>query len=351
MERATTDLSDITHYLDGENKMAHGGNVVDVTYEVLPHINKFIVAKVTYKQHEDYTYPSKEFIYGFNDKLLEFDDIKSAQKFIDNIVIKYPFGGVEKASYGAILLASQFAQKQQPQQIVYYIPQQQQEPNTGIIQNIPEMANGGDVGYDDETINDFCITNLIELANELQSVRYYVTNRFKESDFESKTYKGRLTIVFKEPASINVINSLSKFLERAEDCHHIFEQSVNVSGSEANGLSINLLSDKFSDFEFGKGGKVYDFAPKKINISKTKKITTHLGDFNLALITKDFVYFVNMEESDENGNTMMYNKNGELLSDNYFASNELYETLEKESAFDFIHPMMEIQRQEILKEN
>jgi hypothetical protein len=213
------------------------------------------------------------------------------------------------------------------------------------------MANGGDVGYDDETINDFCITNLIELANELQSVRYYVTNRFKESDFESKTYKGRLTIVFKEPASINVINSLSKFLERAEDCHHIFEQSVNVSGSEANGLSINLLSDKFSDFEFGKGGKVYDFAPKKINISKTKKITTHLGDFNLALITKDFVYFVNMEESDENGNTMMYNKNGELLSDNYFASNELYETLEKESAFDFIHPMMEIQRQEILKEN
>ena len=351
MERATTDLSDITHYLDGENKMAHGGNVVDVTYEVLPHINKFIVAKVTYKQHEDYTYPSKEFIYGFNDKLLEFDDIKSAQKFIDNIVIKYPFGGVEKASYGAILLASQFAQKQQPQQIVYYIPQQQQEPNTGIIQNIPEMANGGDVGYDDETINDFCITNLIELANELQSVRYYVTNRFKESDFESKTYKGRLTIVFKEPASINVINSLSKFLERAEDCHHIFEQSVNVSGSEANGLSINLLSDKFSDFEFGKGGKVYDFAPKKINISKTKKITTHLGDFNLALITKDFVYFVNMEESDENGNTMMYNKNGELLSDNYFASNELHETLEKESAFDFIHPMMEIQRQEILKEN
>jgi hypothetical protein len=58
-----------------------------------------------------------------------------------------------------------------------------------------------------------------------------------------------------------------------------------------------------------------------------------------------------MEESDENGNTMMYNKNGELLSDNYFASNELHETLEKESAFDFIHPMMEIQRQEILKEN
>lgn len=353
MERATTDLSDITHYLDGENKMAHGGNVGEVKYEILPHINKFIIAKVTYKQQDDYTYPSKEFIYGFNDKFLEFNDMKSAQKFIDNIDPKYPYG-IPKANAGMYLMASQFLNKQRQQpQVVYYIPQPQPQEleNTGIIQNIPEMASGGDVGYDNELTNDFCITNLIELANELQSVRYYVTNRFKESDFESKTYIGRLTIVFKEPASVNVINSLTKFLERAEDCHHIFEQSVNVSGSEPNGLSINLLSDKFSDIEFGKGGKVYDFAPKKINVAKTKKITTQIGDFNLGLITKDFVYFVNMEESDENGNTMMYNKNGELLSDNYFASNELYETLEKESTFDFIHPMMEIQRQEILKGN
>ena len=353
MERATTDLSDITHYLDGENKMANGGNVGEVKYEILPHINKFIIAKVTYKQQDDYIYPSKEFIYGFNDKFLEFNDIKSAQKFIDNIEPKYPYG-IPKANAGMYLMASQFYNKQQQQpQVVYYIPQPQPQEleNTGIIQNIPEMQSGGDVGYDDETINDFCITNLIELANELQSVRYYVTNRFKESDFESKTYRGRLTIVFKEPASINVINSLSKFLERAEDCHHIFEQSVNVSGSEPNGVSINLLSDKFSDIEFGKGGKVYDFPPKKINIAKTKKIKTQIGDFNLGLISKDFVYFINMEESDENGNTLMYDKNGELLSDNYFASNELYETLEKESAFDFIHPMMEIQRQEVLKEN
>jgi hypothetical protein len=241
--------------------------------------------------------------------------------------------------------------------VVYYVPQPQPQPqpqepmNTGIVQNIPEMASGGDVGYDDELVNDFCMTNLIELANELQSVKYYVTHRFKETDFESKKYKGRLVIVFKESPSINVVNSVTKFIERAEDCHHLFEQSVNVSGSEPNSITINLFSDKFADREFGKGGKVYDYAPKKINLAKTKKITTHIGDFNLGLITKDFVYFVNPEEGDENGNTIMYNKKGELLSDNYFANNDLFETLESQSKFEFIHPDLEKYRQEILKGN
>jgi hypothetical protein len=355
MERATTDLSDITHYLDGENKMANGGVAGEVKYEILPHLNKFIVAKVTYKQHEDYTYPSKDFIYGFNGKFLEFDDMKSAQNFINNIEPKYPYG-VPRANVGMLLLASQLMQQKQQQQqqqqpqVVYYVPQEQTQ-NTGIVQDIPEMADGGELDYDDELINDFCITNLIELANELQSVKYFVTDRFKETDLESKHYKGRLIIVFKEPASVGVVSAITKFIERAEDCHHIFEQSVNVSGSEPNGLSINLLSDKFGDREFNKGGKVYDYAPKKINISKTKKITTNLGDYNLGLITNDFVYFVNLEEGDDNANTIMYNKKGELLSDNYFANNDLFETLQNESTFEFIHPEVEYNRQEILKGN
>jgi hypothetical protein len=356
MERATTDLSDITHYLDGENKMANGGKVGEVKYEILPHTNKFIVAKVTYKQQEDYTYPSKEFIYGMNGQVMKFDDMKSAQNFINNIEPKYPYG-IPKANVGMILLASEFLKNkpQQPQQ-VYYIPQPQpsieeQSQNTGIVQNIPTMESGGSLGYDDESLNNFCIENVIGLANDIQSVKYYVTDRFKETDFESKNYKGRLIIVFKESASVNVVNAITKFIERAEDCHHLFEQSVNVSGSEPNSLSINLLSDKYSDTEFNKGGKVYDYAPKKINLSKTKKITTHLGDYNLGLITKDFVYFVNSEEGDDNANVMMYNKKGELLSDNYFANSDLFETLQMQNSFEFIHPDIEAYRQEILKGN
>jgi len=362
MERATTDLSDITHYLDGENKMANGGKVGEVKYDIVPHRDKFIVVKITYKQHEDYTYPSKDFIYGFNGKFLEFNDMKSAQNFIDNIEPKYPYG-IPKANAGMIMLASQLLQQQQQQQqqpqaqpqAVYYVPQPVPQPvaetqeHAGIEQDIPEMADGGEL--DDALINDFCITNLIELANEIQPVKYFVTDRFKESDLESKNYKGRLIIVFKEPASINVVESITKFIEMAEDCHHLLEQSVNVSGSEPTGLSINLLSDKYSDREFNKGGKVYDYAPKKINIGKTKKIRTNLGDYNVGLITNDFVYFVNSNEGDDNANTIMYNKKGELLSDNYFANADLHETLIEQSEFEFIHPDIEAYRQELLKEN
>jgi hypothetical protein len=116
-------------------------------------------------------------------------------------------------------------------------------------------------------------------------------------------------------------------------------------------MTINLLSDKYSDTEFNKGGKVYDYAPKQINIAKTKKITTNLGDYNLGLITNDFIYFVNSEEDDDNANVIMYKKNGELLSDNYFANNDLFETLENEDTFEFIHPDVEAYRQEILKGN
>ena len=47
----------------------------------------------------------------------------------------------------------------------------------------------------------------------------------------------------------------------------------------------------------------------------------------------------------------MYNKKGELLSDNYFANNDLFETLESQSNFEFIHPDLEKYRQEILKGN
>jgi len=339
--------------------MADGGNVNGDRYDVVPFGDKFVVVRVSKGTGSSYSKKSGVIIRDFNGNALKFDDINSAQKFIENMDMKYPYG-VEKANVGMLLLASQFAQQKQQQQsqvqsqpqVVYYIPQQQEEiQDEGIVQNIPEMAEGGVLGHDDEEVNDFCITNLIELANDLQSVRYFITDRFKESEFESKKYNGKLIIVFKEPASINVVNSINQFIEKAEDCHHIFEQSVNVSGTEPNSISINLLSEKFSDREFKKGGKVYDYAPKKINLEKTKKITTDLGDYNLGLITDDFVYFVNPQEGDENASTIMYNKKGELLSDNYFASSDLYEKLESGNTFEFIHPDIEAYRQEIINGN
>lgn len=355
MERATTDLSDITHYLDGENKMADGGNVDGDRYDVVPFGDKFVVVRVYKGTGNSYSKKNGVIIRDFNGQVMKFEDINSAQNFINNIEPKYPYG-IPKANVGMLLLASQLMQQKQQQQeqpqVVYYVPQPQvEEQNTGITQNIPQMAFGGEFSDFNTDLNDFCITQIIGLANDIQPIKYYTTSRYDENDFESKNYKGKVVIVFKEPVKVSVTNAISEFIKKAEDCHDIFEQSVNVSGNQPNSISVYLLTDKFSDLEFKKGGKVYEYSPKKINLSKTKKITTELGDYNLGLITNDFVYFVNSNEGDENAQTIMYNKKGELLSDNIHASNDLFETLETQDSFEFIHPDIEAYRQEIINEN
>lgn len=356
MERATTDLSDITHYLDGENKMANGGKVGGDRYDVVPFGDKFVIVRVSKGTGSSYSKKSGVILRDFNGNPMKFDDINSAQNFIDNIEPKYPYG-IPKANAGMLLLASQFLQPQQQQaqaqpQVVYYVPQPQvEEQNTGIVQNIPQMAFGGESSDFNTDLNDFCITQIIALANDLQPVRYYTTSRYDEKDFESKKYKGKVVVVFKDSVKTSVINAINEFIEKAVDCHDIFEQSVNVSANEPNSFSVFLLTDKFSDKEYKKGGKVYEYSPKKINLSKTKVITTELGDYNLGLITNDFVYFVNPNEGDENAQTIMYNKKGELLSDNIHATNDLFATLETQDSFEFIHPDIEELRQAIINGN
>lgn len=73
-------------------------------------------------------------------------------------------------------------------------------------------------------------------------------------------------------------------------------------------------------------------SPKKIH-SDTQRIINSLGRYHRALETKDFIYFVNFQEGDENGCVMMYRKKGmELASDNYFAYSSMFELLtEKEN--------------------
>jgi hypothetical protein len=330
--------------------MAYGGIIGGYRYDVIPFGNKFVVVRLSKETG------SKKgvIIRDFNGEVMKFDDINSAQNFIDNIEPKYPYG-IPKANAGMIMLASQLLQQPQAQsqaqpQVVYYVPQPQaqvESQNTGIVQNIPQMAYGGETS----DLNDFCITQIISLASDLQPVKYYSTIRYDDTDFESKNYKGKVVIVFKEPVKVSVVKAINEFVEQAEDCHDIFEQSVNTYANEPNSMSVYLLTDNFSDTEFKKGGKVYEYSPKKINLSKTKKITTQLGDYNLGLITNDFVYFVNANEGDENAQTIMYNKNGELLSDNIHATNDLLETLETQDIFEFIHPDMEAYRKEIINGN
>lgn len=52
--------------------------------------------------------------------------------------------------------------------------------------------------------------------------------------------------------------------------------------------------------------------------------------FKLAMIIPGFIYYADMEESDENANTVLMDvKTERIASDNYFASNEMILDLEK----------------------
>lgn len=69
-------------------------------------------------------------------------------------------------------------------------------------------------------------------------------------------------------------------------------------------------------------------------------------EFKLALVTEDFVYYVDEKESDENGNTVMYRTgNFEMVSNNIFATNSLMEEMEDihngVSSPDYISPMIQ----------
>lgn len=67
-----------------------------------------------------------------------------------------------------------------------------------------------------------------------------------------------------------------------------------------------------------------------MNLENYKKvIVTDLGEFKLSLITNDFIYYVNHDESDENGCVIMMNKKGKVVSDNYFAYGAYEDDMEK----------------------
>lgn len=60
--------------------------------------------------------------------------------------------------------------------------------------------------------------------------------------------------------------------------------------------------------------------------NKNKENEGHV--FEIAMVTKSFVYYIDGSECDDNGSVKMYEKvSGRLVSDNYMANRDLHENL------------------------
>lgn len=86
---------------------------------------------------------------------------------------------------------------------------------------------------------------------------------------------------------------------------------------------------------------ISEHTPKQID-ADLKLITKWNGKFHRGLETKDFIFFANYQEGDENACVIMYRKSDlSLASDNYFAYGAMFEILtEKESEITYISPTM-----------
>ena len=74
--------------------------------------------------------------------------------------------------------------------------------------------------------------------------------------------------------------------------------------------------------------------------------------FKKHLATEDYIFYCDTEESDETAAVKMYDTEMNLISDNYFAGEYIWEILagKTNEVITFISDEMEYNRKEILKE-
>lgn len=93
----------------------------------------------------------------------------------------------------------------------------------------------------------------------------------------------------------------------------------------------------------------FDNSIPKIIPPWTKQILCWNGYFYKAVETKEHLFFCNYNEGDDNCNTLMFRKaDMALVSDNYFASAELFEVLlDKTVEITFLSPTMKYNLQQL----
>lgn len=122
---------------------------------------------------------------------------------------------------------------------------------------------------------------------------------------------------------------------------------LTVAGEETEELEETLKDDEFK-IEFLaylvkkeedckqairtlSGSRKEEYIKKLSGIREAiKMLNGYIGkDFVIGTVTRKYIFACNYREGDENNNVKMYNAEGRLISDNYFAYEALMEEIDK----------------------
>ena len=117
-------------------------------------------------------------------------------------------------------------------------------------------------------------------------------------------------------------------------------------------LEMHLIADKgYSPAEARKEAKKLWYECARLIESKGDKTpksdfatwkNENVTEWKLGLVTEGYIFYCNFGESDDNGNTKMYDRKMNLISDNYFAKeallDELKEIYEKQTIVYYMSP-------------
>lgn len=106
------------------------------------------------------------------------------------------------------------------------------------------------------------------------------------------------------------------------DCAESVEAIVDAEETEKENLPSEQPVENSADEQI----PVFDEIPEECQNMRVFVAGILEQKFELALVVGKFRYYVDKEESDENACVALY-RDGELLSDNYFAYNSLFEEL------------------------
>ena len=188
-------------------------------------------------------------------------------------------------------------------------------------------ATGGKAG--DENTLRACVDQVVKFFGQISSIKdHFIADNI-------------LIIVFDHQLMVQDVDTMQKVLSNMPECHDVMNDYLDLGYTEHHN-SVRIGLKVKADPTFKQGGEIKRFddggeIPRQLN-NFPNEINYLSHKYVKGLVTPDHTFYVDFEEGDENGNTLMYRNDGTLVSNNYFANEGLMEELmDEDQKYIFIH--------------